>query len=98
MSKNFNFYNGAFSSSILLAVLVIAAELYPPFKASLASIFSHHWIGKAVLVAAAFMIVGFAYRENKMFGIESGKAAWYSVLGSLLVIFLFFMLHYIIGG
>ena len=87
-------YNGASAASVLLAVLVIAGELYAPFKAFLASVFTHHWVAKAVLVMAAFVIVGFVYKEKKIFGMESGKAAWYSVLGSLAVIFLFYIIHY----
>lgn len=91
----FNFYNGAFAASTLLAVLVIAAELAKPFKAFLASIFIHHWIGKAVLIAIAFVIFGFIYKKDELFGIDSEKISWYSILGCLLIIFLFYVVHFL---
>lgn len=92
--EKFSFYNGAFAASILLAVLVIAAELAKPFKDFLASIFTHHWIGKGVLTAAAFVIIGYTYKQDKVFGIKSEKASWYAILGSLAVIFLFYIIHF----
>ncbi len=94
--KKFNLYNGAWASSILLAVLVIASELSKPFKTILASIFIHHWIAKAILITLIFIIFGFAYKKNELFGIDSEKVAWYSVLGSLIIILLFYILHYVV--
>ncbi len=91
----FNFYNGAFAASVLLAVLVIGAELAKPFKSFLGSIFSHHWIGKAVLIAIAFVIFGFLYKKDKVFGVKSEKISWYSTLGCLAVIFLFYIYHFL---
>ena len=90
----FNFYNGAFAASFLLAILVIAAELYAPLKTLLGNAFSHHWIGKAVLITIAFIIVGFTYVKNELFGVKSEKISWYSTLASLAVIFLFYIIHY----
>ena len=95
--ERFSFYNGAFAAAVLLAVLVIAAELAKPFKDFLASIFTHHWIGKAVLTAAAFLIVGYVYKQDNVFGVKSEKASWYATLGSLAVILLFYVLHFF-GG
>ena len=92
--EKFSFYNGAFAASVLLAVLVIAAELAKPFKDFLASVFTHHWIGKAVLTAAAFVIIGYAYKQDKVFGVKSENASWYAVLGSLAIIFLFYVIHF----
>ena len=93
----FSFYNGAFAASVLLAVLVIAAELAKPFKDFLASVFTHHWIGKAVLTAAAFVIIGYLYKQDNVFGVKSEKASWYATLGSLAVILLFYILHFFVG-
>ena len=94
--KKFNPYNGTFAASTLLAALVIAAELYAPFKTFLASVFTHHWIAKAVLVAAAFIIVGFACKKDELFGVKSEKISWYSILGSLAIIFLFYIIEFFI--
>ena len=80
---------------MLLAVLVIAAELAKPFKDFLASIFTHHWIGKAVLTAAAFVIIGHSYKQDNVFGVKSEKTSWYAALGSLMVIFLFYIIHFL---
>ena len=93
--KKFNFYNGAFAASALLAILVIAAELAKPFKEFLASIFSHHWIGKAILITITFIIAGFAYKKDELFGIGSKEISWYSVLASLIVILLFYIIYYL---
>ena len=95
--KKFNFYNGAFAASTLLAILVITAELSKPFKEFLASIFSHHWIGKAILITIVFIIVGFTYKKDELFGIGSKEVSWRSTLSSLIIIFLFYIIHYLIS-
>lgn len=93
----FNASIGAAASAWLLALLVIAGELSAPFKALLKDTFSHHWIGKAVLVTAAFLLLGFVFRNRKSVGKWGDeKAAWYSVLLSLGAIFLFFIIHYFV--
>ena len=91
----FNFCLGAAASAWLLAILVIVAELYVPFKNLLKSTFSHHWIGKAVIITIAFLAFGFILRDKKSVGnIRDDKLAWYSMLGSLIVIFLFFIMEF----
>ena len=92
--KKFNYYTSITASSLLLAVIVIAAELIAPFKSLLASIFSHHWVGKAVIIPAVFILAGFYYDKNKLFGKKIEHIAWYSTLLSISVIFLFFIIHY----
>lgn len=94
MSK-FNFYLGAAASAWLLAALVIAAELAEPFKTYLKTLFWHHWIGKAVIVTLAFLVFGFLLKEKTSVGEYSDdKIAWYSVLGSLIAIFLFYIIEF----
>lgn len=91
----FNFYLGAAASAWLLAILVIVAELYEPFKNLLKSTFSHHWIGKAVIITIAFLVFGFLLRNKGSIGnFSDDKLAWYSMLGSLIVIFLFFIMEF----
>lgn len=92
MRKKFNFCLGAAASSWLLAIMVMAAELYAPFKALLAAVFAHHWIGKAALTAAAFVVFGFLLKERK----TDERLAWRSILGSLAVIFAFYVLEFIV--
>ena len=91
MKKKFNFYLGAAASSWLLAIMVITAELYAPFKSLLASAFGHHWIGKAAIVALAFVAAGFLLKRTK----DSDESlAWHSILGTLAVIFAFYVLEF----
>jgi hypothetical protein len=95
MMAKFNFYFGAAASSWLLAILVIAAELYAPFKNLLKNIFTHHWIGKGIIITIAFLAFGFILKGKESVGnIKDDKLAWYSTLGSLIVIFLFFIMEF----
>lgn len=92
MTKKFNYYLGATVSSWALAILVIAAELFPSFKDLLKGMFSHHWIGKAVITAVLFVIVSFLFRNRAPDDRASSETvAWYSVLGGLIIIFLFYL-------
>lgn len=91
----FNFYFGAVASAWLLTILIIIAELVSPFKTFLANIFKHHWIGKGVLITLTFLIVGFLLKDKTSLGnVPDDKLAWYSMLGSLIVIFLFFIIEF----
>lgn len=91
----FNFYLGAAASAWLLTVLVIAAELIEPLKNALKAAFTHHWIGKGVIITLAFIIFGYLLREkNSLWSMPDNKLAWYSVLSSLSIIFLFFVAEY----
>ncbi len=96
--KKFNGYAGTFAASLVLALLVVTAELIPLVKTFLATIFTHHWIGKAVVTSLVFIVVGFGYHKNKIWGIRSEEISWYSILTSFIVIFLFFAIHYIISS
>ncbi|MBI4440017.1 hypothetical protein HY638_03520 [Candidatus Woesearchaeota archaeon] len=86
--KKFNYCLGASFSSVSLLLLIVVAELFEPFKNLLKSLFSHHWIGKMVVIAAIFLIAGFSLRKG-IFGNDE-RIAWYSVIITLAVIFLFF--------
>lgn len=92
MKNSFNVYKGAATSSWLLAILVIAAELIPVFKDFLKATFSHHWVAKAVLITILFLIVGFLTKDHVSKNDE--KIAWQSIIGSLIVIFAFFIFEY----
>ncbi|MBS3105332.1 hypothetical protein J4234_03695 [Candidatus Woesearchaeota archaeon] len=91
----FNFYLGATASSWLLAILIIAAELYGPFKNLLKSTFSHHWIGKGIIITIVFLAFGFLLRNKESIAnLSDKKLAWHSILGSLIVIFLFYIMEF----
>ncbi len=93
--KKFNGHAGTFAASLVLTILVVAAELVPFVKTFLAAVFTHHWIGKAVIISLAFIAVGFGYQKKKIFNVQYEKISWYGVLGSLAIIFLFYIIHYI---
>lgn len=93
----FNFYLGAAASAWMLVGLVIAAGLNQIFKELLKAAFSHHWIGKAVIMAAAFLAIGFLLREKgAVGGLADKDLAWYSIHGSLAAIGLFYIIEFII--
>lgn len=93
--KKLNFYIGAAVSSLLLALMVILAELHGPFKALLKGAFGHHWIGKAVIIAVVFFAVACTSKKKSLFGMRDDKAAWYSALLALGVILLFFVAEFL---
>lgn len=90
----FNFYAGGAVASLVLTISVILAELVKPFKDVLTDVFTHHWIGKVVLMTIIFLVFGFTYKGKKMFGKNIGYVAWKSVTWSLNIIFLFYLLYY----
>ena len=93
--KKFNYYNAVSSASILLTMLVISAEFIKPLKDFLASVFFHHWIGKAVLMVLVFFIFGLIFRRDIEKEADK-KIAWYSVIVSLSIIFLFFVVLFFV--
>ena len=95
--QKFDFYAGALAAAVLLVLLVVGAELFSSLKEFLKGLFTHHWIGKVALSAAAFVVAGYFYRSKAVFGVDIGKAAWYAVVGSFAVIFLFFVWHFMFG-
>ncbi len=93
--RKLNLYLGAAASSLLLSILVILGELLKPFKNFLASIFTHHWVAKIVLITLAFIIFSFFLgNKNKIFGFKDADAAWYSTLAATIAILLFYVMEY----
>lgn len=91
----FNFYFGTAASAWLLLILIVVAELIEPFKTLLKTTFGHHWIGKAIIVALAFLVFGFLLRNKESIGnVQQDKIAWYGTLFSLIAILLFFVIEY----
>ena len=96
MAENFARYHLAMIVSAWLTVLLtIWSEMDAGFKAILTSTFGHHWIAKAVIITAVFIIIAFLYpiKSKKPFGWWARRTLW-SVKLSLLVIFLFYIWHF----
>ena len=91
----FNFYLGESASSLLLVILIIITEVSDSFKNLLKLIFIHHWIGKAVLMVLVFFIFGLIFRRDIEKEADK-KIAWYSVIVSLSIIFLFFVVLFFV--
>ena len=91
----FNFYLGESASSLLLVILVIITEVSDSFNNLLKLIFTHHWIGKAVLMVLVFFIFGLIFRRDIEKEADK-KIAWYSVIVSLSIIFLFFVVLFFV--
>jgi hypothetical protein len=51
------FVLAAVSSIIFVTVSTIAAELNSGFKGFLATVFTHHWIGKSVIASVVFVMI-----------------------------------------
>ncbi len=90
--RRFNLYIGEAASAWVLAISVVLAELIAPFKTFLQTTFTHHWVGKVVLVTLAFLLFGFLSKEKS----SDEKTAWYSVIGSLSLILLFYLVIYLV--
>ncbi len=90
----FNFHLGIAASSLLLAILVIGGELFAPLKDLLKNVFTHHWIGKAVIISLVFFIAGYLARNREAGKIPDEELAWKSTLASIAAIFAFYIIHY----
>lgn len=86
-----NFFLGATASAWLLAIMVVVAELFGPFKDALKNIFGHHWIGKGIIVLVVFFAASFLLSQKKsVAGFSDKSLAWNSTVACLAVILLFF--------
>ncbi|MEK7613152.1 MAG: hypothetical protein AAB449_03345 [Patescibacteria group bacterium] len=81
----------------LIVTMTLLSEVSEPFKAFLTSVGTHHWIGKSIISAGAFVLFYLLFRKAK----ESDhvlRGTLY-VIGSVLVggavIFLFFLQNFI---
>lgn len=83
----------------LIVAMTLLAELSAPFKSFLAQIAGHHWVGKSIIAAIAFCILYFLFRKS-----DESRGIWGSVLLALasviaggLIIFSFFLWHFVKG-
>jgi len=89
-------FKSATSYILLMTVVVIFADLYPPVKNSLANLTGHHWTAKGVLgfiVFAALTLIFNAYGkdENVSRNISITIA---STLVGLVALLVFYLVHY----
>ena len=83
----------------LIVGVTIWAEQQESFKTLLASLAGHHWIGKSIVAAVAFVLLYMLMRHRR----ESNNALTLmllvcaSAIGGGLVIFFFYVQHYLTG-
>lgn len=74
-----------------VTVITIAAELWPPLKEWLRTIFTHHWVGKSILVIVLYFLrLFFIFRINNGASIERLNKIliflfWLAVMGTLII-------------
>lgn len=81
----------------LIVVMTLMSEVSEPFKAFLISVGTHHWIGKSIISASAFVLFYLLFRRSaESTHVLRGTLA---VVGSVLlggaIIFLFFVQNFI---
>ena len=86
----------AIFTMIFIAAITVTADLAPDLKDWLKSVFTHHWIGKSVLALAFFLIFSIVvYFCPCQKDIEKTKKLLsyllWSSMGSVVIIFLFFI-------
>ena len=91
MFEKFNYFLGITVVSWLLVIMVMASDLYAPFKAVLTAYFSHHWIAKLVISIIVFLLVGFLVSKKQV----SEKTAFYSAIASIAIMFGFFVFEFL---
>ena len=77
---------GTIISIATVVILTVAADLAPPLKDSLKNAFTHHWVGKSVVVTIAFLLITIASYASRSGSRESDLPQLLRIL-SFFVIF-----------
>ncbi len=86
----------AIAAVIFVVVITISANIYLPIKDWLKNVFTQHWIGKSILSAAVFIVIGIISfllpirADEEKIGRLLKILSWLLVVG-LLAIFAFFI-------
>lgn len=81
----------------IIVAMTIMVEISAPFKAFLVQFAGHHWIGKSIISAAAFVATYLLFRKSDESGdlLKSVFLAVGSVILGGCVIFSFFLWHFV---
>src|SRR3989344_511647 len=81
----------------LIVGLTIGAEKSAPFKAFLAKVGGHHWVGKGILAVAAFCVLYVLFRRAKESDnvLRGAFIVWGSVVLGGVIIFGFYIQHFL---
>lgn len=80
-----------------VALITVAAERSPAVKAFLTSLSGHHWTTKSGSALILFFIVSLLFSRKEDPDDVTGlvKGVLFSALAAAMVIFLFYLLHYL---
>ncbi len=79
--------------TIGIAIITVLAEISPLIKGVLATIFTHHWVGKSILVAVVWIL--FARYSNDKPLSHPITALHHTLLWSAIAITVYYVLHHI---
>ncbi|SEP31931.1 hypothetical protein SAMN04487948_14810 [Halogranum amylolyticum] len=94
MDSLFRYYVATVASIWFVTAVTLAAELFPPLKAFIATIFLHHWLGKSVLTLVMFGLVVIATPQRRCDERRWANYALLSVVTGGLLILGYFSFHY----
>jgi len=83
---------------ILIVVMTILSEISSGFKGFLVSITGHHWVSKGLIALVVFLILkpALAKKGNgKMDVLAAATRICWTVTISSIIIFLYFLIHYL---
>ncbi|SEP15170.1 hypothetical protein SAMN04487948_1176 [Halogranum amylolyticum] len=91
----FRYYVATVASIWFVTAVTLAAELFPPFKAFIATVFLHHWLGKSVLTLVVFGLVVVATPQRRCDEQRWANYVLLSVIAGGFLIFGYFSFHYL---
>lgn len=83
-----------------VVIITITSELYKPLKTALAAMTGHHWVTKSVLAVVLLKLTYLLLKRRTTASDKSDTSGIYAVIGSAvaggLIIFIFFIWHFLI--
>ncbi len=79
--------------TIGIAIITVLAEISPLIKNALATVFTHHWVGKSILVAIIWFLLA-RYSNDRPLS-HPVTALHHALLWSTIAITAYYVLHHI---
>lgn len=93
--SQFRYYVATVGAIWFVTAITLTTELFPPLKNLVASVFLHHWLGKSILTLVTFGLVAAVTPPRRFDGRRWASYVLASVAGGSLLIFGYFVLHYL---
>lgn len=84
------------AASLVVALLTIGGEKWPPLKQLLKAIFTHHWLGKSALALLVFTVLFGFLSKRPASARSASRALWVATAAALVAgaaIVVFFVAH-----